>query len=120
MIPKKKSRRIVVQTIPFRWLRKGTSHLKFSAPPAHSITVQHENGGRILQFNITATEQNIRYTLREEEEAWVGVTPILVERVIEEALREGWDPQEPSSVPFRIQKKIDLGPDWEIWGISTP
>lgn len=118
-IPKKKSRPLEVRDHKLRWLRKGKSPRWGGAGIAHNITVQHEDGGRVLQFGLVALPPNKfdpSYGMRDLEAARNGVSPALIKRVTEEALDHGWDPNAPARAPYLFTGDVDLGPDWRVDG----
>lgn len=114
-MPRKKSRPLEVREHRLRWLRKGRHRFIDSAPTMHDVTVQHEDGGRVLQFGIVALPPNRRETCRDDE-ALTGVTPAMVKRVTEAALDHGWDPTAPATAPYLFTGQVDLGPLWRVDG----
>lgn len=97
-------------------MRKGSARLRGEAPAEHRVTVQLEDGGRVLQFGISAVGDN-RYDptwgMRDDVAARAGVTPKMVGAVVERALEEGWKPSEPGA-PYEFTGDVDLGPWWEV------
>lgn len=116
-IPRKKSRPLMVEGNAYRWMRKGRSDLRGDAPAAHSVTVQHEAGGPVLQFELVAQGPNLydpTHGMRDLSAAQRGLTPALVARVVEAALADGWQPQGPPGAPHRYLGPLDLGAHWKL------
>lgn len=116
-IPKRKSRPLKVRDHNLRWLRKSKGSDWGGAPICHDITVQHEDGGGLLQFSLLALPPNQydpSHGMRDLKAARNGVTPVLVARVIEAALDQGWVPNARTKTPYLITDDLDLGPNWRV------
>lgn len=97
-IPRKASRRIMVDAVPYRWAVRP----RLSAPETPlSFAVELEDaGGTTLVVTTDAVRPH----------SWFGppgavMTPAIVERVIREALQQGWRPLEKGS-PFLFSLSI--------------
>ena len=95
-MPKKKSRRIVVDGRPFRWRLRGFEEPGdnewYSSSRSRSgiVSVQAdcERPGRVCQFGIHGKNGD-------------SVTPGSIELLIRHAMREGWDPDQ-KGIPFQV------------------
>ena len=94
-LSRKKSRRIVVDGRPYRWILRGF-HEPWPEewmeprpyPRSGTVTVQAdcERPGRVCQFGVHGDDSD-------------SITPGNVEQFIQEMVRSGWDPDEPGK-PF--------------------
>jgi hypothetical protein len=94
-IAKRGSRRIVVETVPYRWTRP--TYTQALAQGSLSFAVELEDSGRTT---LVVTVNGSR------PDNWVGsegyvVTPSVVERAIRQALHQGWSPAEEGS-PYAL------------------
>ena len=111
-LPRKKTRRIVVDGEVYRWLRKG-SFGRYLGDSYHwvRVTVQKDDEPGLLQF-----------TLRAKEDCYVddgggdiimltgvSVTPKMIATVIKKAVE--WDPSKKGV--YKFSDSLDLG-DYEI------
>jgi hypothetical protein len=88
-IAKKGSRRIVVDSTSYRWtVRPRPTYTQALAQANLSFAAEIETGGRsTLLVTVDAARPD----------NWIGaascvVTPVVVERAIRQALRQGWNP----------------------------
>lgn len=128
-LPRKKSRPIEVGGQSFRWLRKGSHRTMGATSGVQSITVQHEDGGRVLQADLICTAPNIADDVFSradyvpngmasevgESRIAIGVKPGMIARLIEAALEDGWKPDDPARSPFVFVRDLDLG-DYKVLG----
>lgn len=88
-IARKGSRRIVVDSIPYRWtVRPRPTYDQALAQAGMSFAVELENGGLttlLVTLNVLRPDNWMN-------EDFVSITPVVVERAIRQALTKGWKP----------------------------
>ncbi|HEX2094641.1 MAG TPA: hypothetical protein VHG28_19710 [Longimicrobiaceae bacterium] len=98
MLPRKGSRRIVVDGQPYRWLvRRSPTYAQANAWTGLSFAVQHaDTPGAVLQVRVPAARPD------NSMGAKGGViTPSDVARAVRLALAEGWRPEAPGG-PYQL------------------
>jgi hypothetical protein len=101
-ITKKGSRRIVVESVPYRWMiRPSPTKMQGIAQSPLSFAVELESGGRTtLVVTVDASRPD----------NWIGamsgtVSPAVVESAIRRALHQGWNPTVKGS-PYALEVLI--------------
>jgi hypothetical protein len=90
-IPKKKSRKILVHGVEYVWLVRDNGDYK-------TIVVQMEDEGQLLYSSLSSWDT---------PENWNGpITPVIVRKLIERSLKEGWEPEAKNQKPYK-QKIYD-------------
>jgi len=88
-IARKGSRRIVVDSIPYRWtVRPRPTYDQALAQAGMSFAVALENGGQttlLVKLNVVRPDNWMN-------KDFVPITPVVVEGAIRQALKKGWSP----------------------------
>ena len=88
-IARKGSRRIIVDSIPYRWIvRPRPTYDQALAQTGMSFAVDLENGGLttlLVKLNVLRPDNWMNVD-------FVPITPVVVERAIRQALTTGWNP----------------------------
>jgi hypothetical protein len=98
-IAKKGSRRIVVESVPYRWtIRPRPTYVQALAQSPMSFAVELESDGRTTLVVTVDTSR---------PDNWLGaescaILPSVVERAIRQALQQGWHPDE-KGAPYGLE-----------------